>query len=214
MKRIPSGITGLDRLLGGGLPESGTVLLSGPAGAGKTIFGLQFLCNSKESGMFASFEEEVGGLRETASSFGWDIEKMERGGRVSLMKYDPYKFDDVMEVMENNLRETGAKRLVIDSISALGMYINNPPELRRVMLHIGLVMRNHGCLAVIISEMYHSSLSRFGVEEFVCDGVIALDRQVSGDEYKRHISVLKLRSSDHSRLVHNYSITKDGIIVK
>ena len=45
MTRIKTGIKGLDDLVGGGFVEGSTILLSGDAGSGKTIFGLQYLFN-------------------------------------------------------------------------------------------------------------------------------------------------------------------------
>ena len=45
VERVKTGIPGLDDLIGGGFPKESTILLSGVAGAGKTIFCLQFIFN-------------------------------------------------------------------------------------------------------------------------------------------------------------------------
>src|SRR3989304_10631957 len=99
MKKLSSGITGLDKILGGGIPERYVLLLSGTCGAGKTVFGLQFLTQSDEPGVYVSFEEELDELRQNALVFGWDLEKMEKRNKLRLLKYDPFRMEDILEVI-------------------------------------------------------------------------------------------------------------------
>jgi len=61
IKRIKTGIPGLDELVGGGLPAGSCNLISGGPGTGKTIFGLQYLFNgaeNDEAGMYLSFDRD------------------------------------------------------------------------------------------------------------------------------------------------------------
>ena len=131
------------------------------------------------------------------------------------LKYDPFKLEDIFELIESNIREIGATKVVIDSISALGIYVKDPPELRRMILEISKRLRKNCCTSLLISEILtgKESLSRFGVEEFVSDGVILLRNSLIGGEYRRGITVWKLRGTEHSRKVHPYKITKNGIVV-
>lgn len=215
MNRISSGIQGLDKILGGGIPENCMVLLSGPCGTGKTIFGLQFLCSAEEPGIFVTFEEEAERLSALAYSFGWDIRRLEVKKRLRMLKYDPYKFEDVMDILENNIKEMAARRIVVDPISALGIYMHDVSEFRRVILQMGKILRENRCTSLLISEITQpGTFSRFGVEEFVCDGVIVMDKTFVKDEYKKKISVIKLKSSSHSEAAHTYSITKKGITIQ
>ena len=215
MNKISSGVTGLDEILGGGIPERSIMLLTGTCGAGKTIMGLQFLLASNEPGIYVSFEEEEDGIRETAKIFGWDIAKREAAGKFRILKYDPFRLEDILEVIENNIREIGAKRVVFDSVAALGIYLKEASELRRMILQIDRIMKKNKCTTVIVSEIIpgSSSLSRFGVEEFVSDGVIVLYNINVKGEYKRAVTVWKLRGVNHSRRMHPYNITSRGIII-
>ncbi len=216
ISRIETGIPGFDKLVNGGLPEKDLILLSGASGSGKTIFGLQFLFANamKEAGIYVSFEEPLVQIKSTASSFGWDAEKMEKFGRMQMLRYDPFKLEDIIEVIENNIREIDAKRIVIDSISALGIYVKDVAELRRMILQVSNMLRRNDCTSLIISEVVKpGQLSRFGVEEFVTDGVILMHNFFVGGEYRRGISVWKMRSTDHSRKVHPYRITDKGFVV-
>ena len=213
--RLASGIKGLDEIIGGGIPENFVMLVTGEIGTGKTIFGLQFLCTAKEPGVFVSFEEDIDRLRETAKIFGWDTERMEREKKLRIIKIEPYRFEDVLDVMENSMREIKARRVVIDSISTLGIHILEISELRNTMVQIGDIIRKNKFTALLISEMPHQgALSRFGVEEFVADGVVVLQKAPVGNEYLSMLSVYKMRSSDHSKKIHTYNITNEGIVLR
>ncbi len=214
IKKVPTGIPGLDDITDKGIPEGDLILVSGPSGTGKTIMGLQFLLSSKDKGIFVSFEESLSQIRLTANNFGWDVERAEKDDRVRLLKYDPFKLEDIFEVMENNIMEMNARRVVVDSISALGIYIKDLGDLRRMILQISNMLRKNNCTSLVISEILSpKKLSRFGVEEFVTDGVIVLHSIFSDGEYKRGINVWKLRNSKHSRKIHPYNITSKGIVI-
>ncbi len=217
MKRISTGINGLDNLLEGGIPEKSLILLSGTSGTGKTVFSLQFLYNASkyEPGIFVSFEEDISKIKEMAEVFGWDIDRYENENRLRFLRYDPFRIEDILEVIENNIREIGAKRVVIDSVSAIGLYMRDPPEIRRMILQISNVLRKNNCTAILTCDILSGkgTLSRFGVEEFVVDGVILLHNFLEHNEYKRALSIWKMPSTNHSRRIHPYNITKNGFIV-
>lgn len=218
MERISSGVKGLDSLLEGGIPEKSLVLLSGTSGAGKTILGLQFLYHAaaKEPGMFVSFEEELSKIKDIADVFGWDIGRYEDEDKLRFLRYDPFRLEDILEIIENNIKETNAKRVVIDSVSAIGLYVRDPPELRRMVLQLSNILRKNDCTAILVSEILagKESLSRFGVEEFVVDGVIVLYNHLVRGEYRRGLNVWKMPATNHSRKIHPYNITKnDGFVV-
>jgi circadian clock protein KaiC len=216
MKRVKTNIWGLDNLMLGGVPEKSAILLSGMAGTGKTVFGLQFLCNSKEPGVFLSFEENLDELEEQAKFFGWDLKNLVKKNKLRFLRYDPYSIEDIFGILENNIKEIGAKRVVIDSISAMGMYIHSESDVRKTLVDIENILKRNDCTSLLISEILPSqnSISRFGVEEFVTDVVVVLKKVLMKDRYKRYLVVWKVRGSDHSQKVHPYKFTKKGIVVE
>ncbi|OYT56322.1 MAG: ATPase [Candidatus Aenigmarchaeota archaeon ex4484_14] len=215
IKRIKLNVPGFDALVPVGVPESDLILLTGFAGTGKTVFGLHFLVASDEPGIFVSFEESLDQIRELAETFGWDLNKMEKEGKLRLVKYDPFRIEDILDIIQNNIKEIGAKRVVIDSIAALGMHLGHADEIRMVLQQINNLLRKNRCAGIVVSEIpnIRNGISRFGIEEFVTDGVILLHRVLKNGEFHRVLAILKMRATEHSRKLHPYEINKKGFLV-
>lgn len=217
-KKIKTGIDGLDELLYGGIPEGSLTLLTGTCGTGKTLLSTQFIffgASSGENAVYVSFEETPENIKANAKLFGWDFDELEKKGKVLFVKYDPYHAEDIIEMLENAIRKTKASRVVIDSISALGLYVRDVPEIRRIIFGMSSMLHRLGCTTLMISEVLaeQKDLSRFGVEEFVADGVIVLYYTRANSQFNRSITIWKMRGSDHSQKLHPYKITHHGIIV-
>ena len=148
-------------------------------------------------------------------AFGWNFSELEKANKFSFVSYDPYRTEDINEILESTIREIGAKRVVIDSISALGLHMKDDEELRRMIFNISMSLRKLDCTAIMISEIVHGKpgISRYGVEEFVSDSVIALYYERLQSTFMRSIHVWKLRGSSHSEKLHPYEIGKNGIVV-
>ncbi len=219
MERLKSGIPGLDEITGGGIPKNQLVLITGTSGTGKTILCNQWIWSGAkkygEPGVYLSFEEPVEFMRENIKAFGWRFDELERAGRFAFMHYDPYRIEDVIDILESTVREIRASRVVIDSISALGLYVKDKAELRRMIYDISRTLRRLGCTAFIVSEIVAGKpgITRHGVEEFVADSVITLYYERIESTFVRAIQVWKLRGSPHSLKLHPYQIDNKGITV-
>jgi len=220
MERITSGVPGLDEIMGGGIPKNQLILLTGTSGTGKTTLGTQFLYTGakelNENAVFLSFEEQSESIKENAKEFGWDLEGLERSGKFSFIKYDPYRIEDVFDILESTIREIGASRVLIDSISALGLHVRDKTELRSMIYTLSRVLRKLNCTAMIVSEIVHGTeprISRYGVEEFVADSVIVLYYERIDASFNRALQVWKLRGSAHSQNLHPYRINEHGITI-
>jgi len=218
-ERMPTGVPGVDELIGGGLTRNSLTLLTGTTGTGKTVFSSQFIHSGvkdfNETGVYISFEEPVDNIKENCSEFGWDFESLEKKGKVVFVRYDPFHVEDIYELIETNIKKIDAKRVVIDSISALGLYVRDIPDIRRMVFNISLLLRKLNCTSILISETLpmQGSLSRFGVEEFVTDNVIVLFYNKTGSQFSRALTVWKMRGSEHSNKIHPYTINNKGITV-
>src|ERR1044071_7322087 len=84
--RCPTGIEGLDEILGGGLPSRAPTLFSGGPGCGKTLFGLEFVVrgaqNFNDPAVFVSFEETAEELARNVASCGIDLMSFIKSGKI------------------------------------------------------------------------------------------------------------------------------------
>jgi KaiC/GvpD/RAD55 family RecA-like ATPase len=221
MEKVKTGIAGLDEILGGGIPRNQLLLVTGTSGTGKTIMCCQFLHNGVkkygEPGVYLSFEEPSDTIKENMKSFGWDMGELEKTGKFAFIKYDPFRIDEIFSILDSTIREIGAKRVVVDSISALGLHVRDKSELRRMIYNLSIMLRRLNCTSLLVSEVVHGTeprLSRYGVEEFVADSVVVLYYERVESVFNRAIQVWKLRGSQHSEHLHPYMIDgKQGIVV-
>ena len=217
--RIKIGIEGADELVNGGIPAGNTVLVAGPAGSGKTLFALEFLYRgalSGEKGFYLSLEERESAILKTCKQFGWNMEELMAQDMIRIIRYDPYKYENIFDILASNIREMGAKRVVIDSISAMNLYLRDVREIRKCLMDIQDLIFEHQAVAFLTSEIPSDNLrrlSRFDVEEFVCDGIILLYYILAQTEYVRVIIIRKMRRTNHSSKVHPLKITPNGIVV-
>lgn len=218
-ERVKTGIPGLDELISGGLKPASLTLLTGTTGTGKTIACSQFIYEGaktfNEPGVYVSFEEPPENIKNDSLNFGWDFASLEKQKKVLFVRYDPFHVEDILELIESNIKKIDAKRVVIDSVSSLGLYLRDAAEVRRNIFNMTLLLRKLGVTSVLASEILpaQKSLSRFGVEEFVTDGVIVLYYLKTDSQYSRSLTIWKMRGSEHSLKLHPYQITKKGIIV-
>lgn len=101
LKRIESGIAGLDELVNGGFPRGRSILLTGSAGTGKSIFGIQFLYKGitqfEENGILVTLEEPAEIIRENMKTFGWDLKKLEDDNKLIIIDAAPIRYKNSAE---------------------------------------------------------------------------------------------------------------------
>ncbi|WEU40753.1 MAG: ATPase [Candidatus Odinarchaeum yellowstonii] len=232
--RVKTGIPGLDGILHGGFIRGNNILVSGSAGTGKTIMCLQYIVsgimNYNEPGVFVTSEELPYELRREALQFGWDLKKLEEEGKLIIIdaasakaglptdeKYAikrGFEVNELAEQIYTAVNQIQAKRLVLDSLSGLDIKINDPQALRVAIFKISALLRELGVTSIMTSEMLEDhSFSRYGVEEFIAQGVILLYLKEQDGELRRSLIVLKMRSTAHSLRRYPFEITSLGIVV-
>ncbi|MEM5804710.1 MAG: ATPase domain-containing protein [Candidatus Aenigmatarchaeota archaeon] len=219
LERIPTGIKGLDRYIEGGLIKGSTTLLTGATGTGKTIFCAQFIMEGLRRGekcIFLTMEETVNDIFNDVNRFGWDLKKYADSGKLIIGYRDPFQLSELMDKLAEKIRREKIERVAIDSTSLFGLYYKDPFEVRKNLFNLLTKLKSTGATTILTSEMAEGdgTLSRFGVEEFVTDGVIVLRALgISGSQYDKSMLVRKMRRTNHSTDVHPFKITGQGIEV-
>jgi len=219
-ERIPSGIPGLDRLIEGGFIKGSTILVSGAAGTGKTIFCAQFLMEGLKKGeicMFITLEERPEDIIGDVKRFGWDMENYVDQKKLFLDFQDPFQITDITSPLLDKIQQHKIERVAIDSTAVFEMYYKEPAEVRKQLFKLLTGLKNIGVTSVLTSELPEESktLAKFGVEEFVVDGVIILHYLGIGESVYNSLQVRKMRRTKHEKDVFPMEINdKDGISVK
>ncbi|MBI1972233.1 MAG: AAA family ATPase [Candidatus Aenigmarchaeota archaeon] len=216
--RVKTGVPGLDELMEGGLIPGSAVLVAGHTGAGKTLFCLQFLWNGLqkgEPGVYISFEQTPEELKDDAMVFGWNFDSYERKGMCKIAFYNPFEIADVNKLVTDEIGKVRAKRVVIDSTSVFAMYLNDEFKVREKLYKLIEKLKQTGCTILMTSEILEESkgFSRYGVEEFVADAVLALYYTGLGGEEYNNIEIRKMRRTKHARGYFPLEFTNEGLKV-
>ena len=240
--RTLTGVFGLDPLIEGGFPKRRTMLVAGATGTGKSIFSMQYLYRGlteyEEPGVYVTFDEPPENLRSDMLRFGWNLEELEknelfaivdgtsaRAGAASQEEHafsvGQLDFNKVLVEILSISRKIGAKRLVIDSIPALGFQLEQERDIRRTILRLSYVLSKSGLTSIITTEVPEQNystgslqFSRYGIEEYIADGVILLGLLGFGSQATRTCYIRKMRGTRHSLETHPMEITEKGIEIR
>jgi len=228
LPKTPTGITGLDEITGGGLPNGRPTLICGEAGCGKTLMSLEFIVRGatefNEPGVFMAFEEKADELASNVASLGFDLIKLQDDKKLRL---DHVHIDrsEIEETGEYDLEglfirlgfaidSIGAKRVVLDTLENLFSGLSNQIILRAELRRLFTFLKEKGVTAIITGEKGDgSSLTRQGLEEYVSDCVILLDHRVVNQISTRRLRVVKYRGTQHGTNEYPFLIDEDGISV-
>src|ERR1043166_1336725 len=228
LDKARTGIHGLDEITAGGLPKGRPTLISGGAGSGKTMFGLEFLVNGameyNEPGVFISFEETIRDLTTNAASLGFDLGRLIAGkklfvdhvhfSRTDIAETGEYDLDGLFVRIADAVRQVGARRVVLDTIEALFADLPNPRILRAEIRRLFGWLRDKGLTTIITAERDGpNKLTRHGIEEFVSDCVILLDHRIHEEISTRRLRIVKYRGSTHGTNEYPFLIDETGISV-
>ena len=185
MNRVKTGVPGLDELLEGGFPESSSILVSGGTGTGKSILCMEYLYRGakeyNEPGVYITLEEGPHNLWWNMQRFKWDLLPLERSNMLKIYKFEPsVNMKDELEEQTKRIvdkaRQMNAKRMVIDSITAFSFWVDDVSRIRYAIYSLVEELRKINCTTILTCETAGGKhdISRFGVEEFLVDGVIQL----------------------------------------
>jgi circadian clock protein KaiC len=230
--RCRTGIEGLDKILNGGIPAGNVVLLTGACGTGKTTMGVEFLnfgAQQGETGLFLAVTEHAQKVIDNMRTYDFfDIKQLESkrlqfldfGAVLEKLALDKpeYSHEDVWALIKglaDLVKETGAKRLVVDSLTGILLQIKAKERIRDFVSKLGHRLSELGCTALFISEIPpgETHYSSFGVEEAVTDGIIVLGNVDQRGYLLRTLHIVKMRGTPHSRSKYVIDLTPYGMVI-
>ena len=226
LNKCLTGITGFDEITEGGLPENGVTLISGSAGSGKTLFGVNFLINGaniyNEPGIFLTFEETAEELYKDVASLNLDLRGLVLQKKIHL-EHVLLEHKDIQELdfnlegifirLEDAIDSIGANRVVIDSIESLFAGITDVGILRLEIKRLFRWLKDKHVTAIVTGELGHESYTRHGLEEFISDCIVLLDNRVNNQIAVRRVRIIKYRGSSHGTNEYPFVIDNKGLSV-
>jgi circadian clock protein KaiC len=236
MERLNSGVEGLDEKMQGGFVEKSVNLVTGKTGTGKTAFCASFLyagAKKNEIGVYVTTEEPESDIKaDIKSMFNWDIEDLEKKNLIKFLVLEPVipvNFDkdeemgrilkiyvyDLYSRIEEIVKKNNAKRLVIDSSTIIEMFIRDDYLRRVALMKLINDLKKLGITTIVTGTVPEGTdmLSISGIIEFFVDSVVKLEFMPVAEEFKRTLTIRKMRRTDHSIFIHPFEITKDGLRV-
>lgn len=213
---VPSGIEGLDRMLGrGGFYRGSSVLVSGLAGTGKTTFGASFIdacCKRDERCLLFSFEESESQLVRNLESVGLNLKTYIDSGllRVESARPSLYGLEVHLARMYREIMAFKPHAVVIDPISA---FRGPESEVHATLLRLVDLLKEHNITAIFFS-LSEAKARAQGLDREVSslmDVWISLGMVEADGEHNRLLYVLKARGMGHSNQVREYHIDSNGI---
>ena len=216
-RRLSIGIPELDSMMGGGIPEGDSVLVTGASGTGKSVLATQFIAEGirqGEPGIVAVFEERPQAYADRAGSFGLDLETPQKEGTLLILYLRPLDLsvDETMNEILDAVKRIGAKRLVIDSLAGFEMALSPGfrEDFRESLYRMIFALTGIGVTILSTVEVDESftefPFSTYSIS-FLTDDIIRL-RYVSIDGQLRKILVIiKMRGGNHSQDIREYEIT-------
>ncbi|GBF33994.1 circadian clock protein KaiC [Desulfocucumis palustris] len=219
MNKMPTGINGFDELVYGGIIRGNSVLVEGVPGAGKTTFGIEFVYRGitqfDEPGVIVTCEELPESIYRDAFNFGWDLRAFEQANKLRILCTSPEALEDAeVNLIEEVVREVGARRILVDSISHFKSVINDPLSLRRSVYGFCNGLRRLGLTSFLVKERESEEKREYAFEEYVVDAVIRLEnKERPGLHRHRVLEISKTRGQEHIPGKHTFRITDEGIRV-
>lgn len=218
---VTSGSAEMDQLLGGGIPSGTSMLITGPAGTGKSVLATQYTAAAVARGehvRFFLFDERLGTFKRRAEGLGLGLEKALREGQVHLQQVEPTELSpgEFASQVVSAVDEDGVKLVVIDSING---YLQSMPEERLLPIQVHellsyLAARGVTCIMTLVQHgIFGSPVDETAEISYLADTVVLLRYfEVSG-EVRQAVSVVKKRSGDHERTIRESRVQQGGLHV-
>jgi len=216
-KRLSMGVPALDEMMGGGLPVGYSLLVVGPSGSGKTVLATQFLAEGVrigEPGVIAAFEKSPNQL------LSHQLNTLVKSGHVGVIdtRALDLSIDETLHDLVDMINRMKAKRVVIDSLSGfeLALAAVFREDFRESLYRMISVLTGMGVTVLMTAELEDRytdlRFSSYG-NAFLADAIIMLRYVEISGQFKRVISIVKIRGSAHSKDIRFFDIADDQLTI-
>ncbi len=225
LERVPTGLPGLDTMLGGGFLRPSVTLVKGAQGRGKSCLGLTFVAQGileyGEPGLIITFEQFPRKIYRDAESLGLDLKKLEDEGKLRTIFTSPEVMMDQVQtpggLLDSLVMEMGVRRVFVDSITHMERITHDPLALRELIFAFLNGLLRHELAAVIAQEdpevLGFMRASEYGVS-CLADTVLQLRYVEPGSSIQRALVIIKQRAAAHDKGIRRFSIDPEGIHIE
>ena len=216
---LTSGSAELDTLLGGGLQEGTSLLITGPAGTGKSVLCAQYACaavNRGERVLFYLFDERMSTFKLRGDGLGMDLTEAVADGRLELRQVEPTALSpgEFANQVVRAVEEDNARIIVIDSING---YMQSMPEERLLPIQVHELLSylaNKGvtCIMTLVQRgIFGSPVDEAADVSYLADAVLLLRHFEVNGTVRQAASVVKKRSGNHERTIRECQVAQGGL---
>ncbi|WP_224365184.1 ATPase domain-containing protein [Hyalangium versicolor] len=216
-ERLPTGVSGLDTILRGGLVKGGVYMILGMPGAGKTILGNQVCFHHVRTGGRALY---VTLLAESHTRMIGNLRSMSffEPSRIpdSLAYLSAYSvleeggLEALFELIRKEVRAHGASLLILDGLVAAEEVAPTERAFKKFIHGLQVMTGMIGCTTLMLTTGGGKGLK---AEHTMVDGLLVLRERTFGVRAMRELTIRKFRGSAHLRGQHGFDITDEGIVV-
>jgi circadian clock protein KaiC len=226
--RIPTGISGLDDILNGGLPQGHLYLVEGDPGTGKTTLALQFLLAGIEQGenvIYVTLSESRKELEQVARSHGWSTDSLQiyemapaeddlsPEAQYTVFHPSEVELADTMTAILEQVDATQPRRVVFDSLSELRMLARDPLKYRRQILSLKRHFAGRNCTVLLLDDRTAEGSHDLQLQSIAHGVVMMQSLERDFGIKRRRVEVRKLRGSSFREGFHDYTIETGGISI-
>ncbi len=222
---MPTGIEGLDEILGGGFPRDRLYLIEGDPGTGKTTLALQFLLEGVrrgEAGLYITLSETNEELRAVARSHGWSLDGLalhelatsEKLAAAEETIFHPSEVElgETVRAITEHVERVKPARVVFDSLSEMRLLAQNQLRFRRQILALKQFFIGRQTTVLLLDEQS----AEIGDPQLrsLAHGVVKLDQLfLEYSQERRRLRIIKLRAQAYRGGFHDFVIRKGGLVV-
>ncbi len=217
-QRISSGNPSLDMVLGGGYQTGTCILISGPAGSGKTSVACTFACAACKQGhriLYVNYEESEESMVVGMLSIGIDLRPAIEDSVLQVVSIMPESMgtEEHLFHLMTTIKRFEPEHLVIDAVSACKRIGGKQAAFDFVMRIID-ACKQKGITVLLLTHLRNATqeheVSGMGISS-ITDTIIRLDYKFTDSEMRRNLLVMKSRATRHSNKFHSFVLTDQGI---